>query len=148
MERTQKITDIESKELTRWVLYLADWELFTTATFKRRHGLWQTAAAYESFMDRNFPQVTHFYAVEENPSGDGGHHIHSMWAGTCDLWRKAAWKIAFAQMGRTRIEPIHKEQKVRDYCTKYVCKEGSLWWFRINDNELFNRHRKQPERAA
>jgi len=129
----------DKRELVFFVDRMAEWQVFATVTFARRRGLFEASSAYLRFMDQHVRQVTHFWAVERNPSGDGGHHVHALWAGTEGLYRRAVWKRAFEQLGRTRIEPIKSNTDVMSYCTKYVVKAGALIDWRIRNQELFNR---------
>jgi hypothetical protein len=122
------------------------WELFATVTFRRPRGLFEASKAYRRWMDRTLPRVTHFWAIERNPSGDGGHHVHALWAGTEDLVRTEVWKKAFEQLGRTRIEPIKSNADVTMYCTKYAVKEGALIEWKLNkgcDYQRFLQRRTQ-----
>ncbi|SRR6266404_5552349 len=135
MQRSNNLSVSEKAELECFVAFMAPWEVFATHTFSRPRGLFEAGKIYEGFMDRVCPKVTHFYAVEKNPGGPG-HHIHAMWADCEEVCRKAVWKQWFHQLGRNRIEPIRSSGGVRNYCVKYVLKEGALWWFRINNPQL------------
>lgn len=132
---TRELTAPEQKEIVSFVhtmprpLY---WELFATVTFRRRRGLFEASKAYRRWMDCTLPRVTHFWAVERNPSADGGHHIHALWAGTEDLIRTEVWKEAFARFGVTRITPIVSNANVTMYCTKYAVKDGALIDWKLN----------------
>jgi hypothetical protein len=135
MKITKPLSAAEEKELITFVHTLPRplyWELFCTVTFKRRRSLFDASAVYRAFMDRTVPQVTHFWAVERNPSGDGGHHVHALWAGCEDLSRRKVWAKAFHQLGRSRIEPIRSNSDVTMYCTKYVAVEDALIDWKLN----------------
>jgi hypothetical protein len=129
------LTEPQKRELTGFVHALPrplQWELFCTVTFRKRRGLFEASAAYLGFMNRQVPRVSHFWAVERNPSGDGGHHVHALWAGCEDLSRRQVWGQAFHQLGRSRIEPIRSNSEVTMYCTKYVAVEGALIDWKLN----------------
>jgi hypothetical protein len=145
---TKPLTDAEKKELIAFVHTLPRprrWELFSTVTFKHRHGLFEASEAYRKFVDHHVPWISHFWAVERNPSGDGGHHVHALWAGTEDLERNAIWAKAFHQLGRSRIEPIRKNSDVTMYCTKYVAVDGALIEWRINGGGDSQRRLFRPD---
>jgi hypothetical protein len=86
-------------------------------------------------MRRHLPQVSYFYALEQNPSRDG-FHVHALWADTASVFRKEVWAAWFKRYGRARIEPVRSFEDVSGYCSKYVTKEGAWWnvklqWHRI-----------------
>lgn len=117
-----------------WLDSLARWEVFATLTFRWEASSWSAQRAYEKFMARHCPDVSYFYALEENPSRDG-HHVHAIWHGTLGLHRKKAWKSWFTRYGRARIEPVRGKESVQSYCAKYVCKER-VWWNVHLNNQL------------
>lgn len=77
-------------------------------------------------MDTMLPQVSHFYAVEPNPSRDG-HHVHALWTDPL-VQRKQVWREWFDRYGRARIDPCRGQMDVADYCSKYVTKDDRTWW--------------------
>jgi hypothetical protein len=87
-------------------------------------------------MAKEFPRLSYFYAVEENPSRDG-HHIHAMFGDAKGLYRKEMWEGWFHRFGRATIEPVRGKADVADYCAKYVCK-NDVWW-----NVKLQWHRQQ-----
>lgn len=135
MIETHSLTRTEESEMIHFVHTLPrplDWELFATITFRRRRDLFGSSHMYHRWMDCNLPRVSHFWAVERNPSGDGGYHIHALWAGTEDLQRTQVWKKAFNHFGVTRITPIVSNSDVTMYCTKYVTKENAIIDWKLN----------------
>jgi len=132
-----QVTERERDALYSFVRTMAPWELFFTGTFSKPCGLFEAGKIFEAFMDREVPRVSYFYAVEKNPGGLG-HHIHGLLYGTKDLRRCVVWKKWFDRYGRNRLEPIRNHKSVTDYSTKYVIKEGALWWYRLNDPVLAN----------
>ncbi len=131
---TRELTPSDDKELIAFVHTLPrplHWELFATMTFRRPRDLFEASVAYHRWMDRVLPRVTHLWAVEKNP-GSPGHHVHALWAGTEDLYRKEVWKKAFEELGRSRLEPIRSNKDVLYYLTKYVLKDGALIDWKLN----------------
>ncbi len=137
LSRQKKLSAESVKEIVSWVQNMAPWSVFATHTFKRPIGVFETSKRYEKFMCRVLPSVTYFYSVEENPSGDGGHHVHAMWAQCDDVLRREVWKKWFHQYGRCRIEPIRNSSQTTGYCSKYVTKENALWGFQICSSDLW-----------
>lgn len=81
-------------------------------------------------MREALPEVSYFYAVEQNPSRDG-HHVHAMWD-SLGAPRKATHKEWLKRYGRNRIEPVRNFGDVVGYCSKYVVKEGAWWDFHLS----------------
>ena len=129
-----KISKGEQFELKAYVLSLAPWKIFATFTFSRPRDEFTAQRRYQSFMDRVCPQVSHFYAVERNPSS-AGHHIHAVWANCDDVVRHEVWRQWFHQNGRNRIEPIKKQLGAAFYCAKYLVKGNVLWGQRIDTGQ-------------
>jgi hypothetical protein len=126
-----KISKRDQIELKSYVLGLAPWKIFATFTFSRPRGEFEAQRRYQSFMDRVCPQVSHFYAIECNPSSPG-HHIHALWANCDDVVRRDVWRQWFHQNGRNRIEPIKEDLGAAFYCAKYLVKGNVLWGQRID----------------
>jgi len=138
-EGTEKAFEVAQME--SWVRDLAPWTVISHLTFAWEASQDSTRRCYEKFMRRHLPQVSYFYAIEENPSRDG-NHIHALWADTARVFRKEAWATWFKKYGRARIEPVRNAGDVSDYCAKYVCKERAWWnvrlqWHRIPGCEFF-----------
>jgi hypothetical protein len=138
-EEIQLKRAIEKMEMANWVHGLAPWSVIAHFTwrdkiFRMRDGTAkpcgvksETARRYfEKFMSKEFPRLSYFYAVEENPSRDG-HHIHSLFADTRNLYRKEMWDLWFKKFGRNKIEPVTSVADVVSYVSKYVVKAG-VWW--------------------
>jgi hypothetical protein len=126
-----KISKRDQIELKAYVLGLAPWKIFATFTFSRPREEFEAQRRYQSFMDRVCPHVSHFYAIERNPSS-AGHHIHALWANCDDIVRRDVWRQWFHQNGRNRIEPINEQLGATFYCAKYLVKGNVLWGQRID----------------
>ena len=126
-----KISETDRVQLKAYVLGLAPWKIFGTFTFSRPRDEFDAQRRYQAFMDRTCPRVSHFYAVERNPSS-AGHHIHAVWANCDDIVRRDVWRQWFHQNGRNRIEPIKEQLGAAFYCAKYLIKGSVLWGQRID----------------
>lgn len=135
---------LDKLQMADWVHSLAPWEVISHLTWRDRVdsrgdprgiGLMSAAKSYEKFMAKKLPQVSYFYAVEQNPSREG-HHVHALWADCKSVFRRDAWAAWFKDRGRARIEPVRNAGDVEDYCSKYVTKAGAWWnvklqWHRV-----------------
>lgn len=116
-----------------WVSSLAPWEVTATFTFKWEASLASSVRCFVKYMQKNFPRVSYFYAIERNP-GRGGHHIHSVWGDSRDVVRSEAWEKWFERYGRARIEAVKNAGHCSRYITKslaaaYVTKTATEnWW--------------------
>jgi hypothetical protein len=132
-QQTQRAVD--KLQMADWVNVLAPWDVISHLTFSWECSLDSGRRCYEKFMRKHLPQVSYFYALEENPSRDG-FHVHALWADAGSVFRKAAWSRWFRTYGRARIEPVSSHEDVSGYCAKYVTKERAWWnvklqWHRI-----------------
>lgn len=139
---------LDNLEMANWLQRLAPWQVMAHFTWRDKvfyHrdgtpkpcGVKQDTARryYEKFMAKEFPRLSYFYAIEENPSRDG-HHIHALFSDSKSLHRSEMWKLWFDKFGRNKVEPISSKQDVVDYVTKYVTKDSAWWnvklqWHRI-----------------
>jgi len=124
--------------LTAWVIRLANWKVIAHHTFTWEAKLFSAKRSYELFMNRECPEVSYFYAVEQNPSRDG-HHVHALWSGCEAVHRSGIWKRWKKRYGRNRIEPVNSVNDVSAYCAKYVTKEGAWWNVKIVSPQLYHR---------
>jgi hypothetical protein len=138
----RRLSEGDRDVVSSWVADMADWKVFANFTFRHPHRLFEAAKDYERFMERNLASVSYFYAVEQNPNGDGGHHIHGLWADCDDVYRQRVHKLAWSQMGYNRVEPIRVRSQVEAYCVKYVIKDNCLTGQSFNSRELWTRNRK------
>ena len=135
--------------MVNWVQNLAPWDVVAHLTWKDKifigrggekiaRGVKIDSARFffERFMRKQFPRLSYFYAVEENPCRSG-HHIHAMFCGE-GLRRTQFWSQWFAKFGRAVVEPIRGTHDVAEYCAKYVTKETGTWW-----NTQLQWHHKQ-----
>jgi len=122
-ERT--VTDELVIAMGDWVGGLCRWDCVAHLTFAWEGSIWSCERVYKRFMQRVLPQVSHFYALEQNPSREG-FHVHALWV-DLRVRRRSAWAAWFQRYGRARIEPVRGQGDVSDYVAKYVCK-GSAWW--------------------
>jgi hypothetical protein len=154
-------------ETAVWIHGLAPWRDFATLTFVAAYGVEAARKGYERFMNAQLPTVSHFYAIEPNPSRDG-HHVHAIWTDPI-VKRKTCWSEWFTKYGRARIEPIGwRVQKdrggylydsdglvrgrslgadtsdsllnVADYVAKYLIKDRSWWDVRLKGGHHPNAH--------
>jgi hypothetical protein len=109
-----------------WVNGLCGWNWIGHFTFRFEASIWSTQKRFPEFISAVAPDLSCFYAVEQNPSRDG-HHVHALIGNTRELRRKAIWRAWFERYGRNRIEPIRSADDVAGYCAKYVCKRRA-WW--------------------
>ncbi len=128
----------EMEVMVDWVHGLAPWEVISHLTFSWEAGLDSTRRCFEKFMRQRTPDVSYFYAIEENPSRDG-HHVHALWADCAGVLRKGIWRQWFERYGRARIEPVNSREDVAGYCAKYVTKERSWWNVKLVSPELWQR---------
>ena len=142
-ERMKLQLHLDKLALEDFVYELAPWQVISHLTFRWEVGLDAGRRAYERFMARGFPELSYFYALEENPCRDG-FHVHALWADAKTLYRKEAWAAWFKRFGRARIEPVKDRGDVTSYCAKYVTKEvyGRGWW-----NVKLQWHRVQAQRG-
>lgn len=117
---------VDNLQMADWVNWLAPWQVISHLTFSWECSLDSGRRCYEKFMRKHLPQVSYFYALEQNPSRDG-FHVHALWADAGSVFRKEAWSAWFKTYGRARIEPVRSHEDVSGYCSKYVTK-GSAWW--------------------
>lgn len=121
----------EKAEMVTWVSGLAPWELAFTGTWKWEASAESARRCFERWMKREAPDVSYFYALERNPCRDG-FHVHSLWANTAGLYRRAMWDRWFQRFGRNKLEPIKcrvsAEEYLTKYCTKEVTWEERGWW--------------------
>src|ERR1017187_7177850 len=59
-----------------WVHSLAPWQVISHLTFAWEASMWSAMRCYEKFMRTEMRGVSYFYALEENPGGDG-YHAHA-----------------------------------------------------------------------
>jgi hypothetical protein len=139
---------LDNLQMAAWIQRLAPWQVMGHFTWRdklfyyrdgssKACGVKQETARryYEKFMDKEFPRLSYFYAIEENPSRDG-HHIHALFSDCKTLYRKEMWSLWFEKFGRNKVEPVNCNQDVVDYVTKYVTKDSAWWnvklqWHRI-----------------
>jgi hypothetical protein len=74
-------------------------------------------------MRAHLPTVSHFYAIEPNPSRDG-HHVHAIWTDPL-VKRSQCWSEWFTKYGRARIEPIGW-RPIKDRSSYLITAEGAL----------------------
>jgi len=125
----------DARVMADWVNSLAPWSIIAHLTFSWECSLDSGRRVFEKFMKRYLPNLSYFYALEENPSRDG-FHVHALWADTGSVYRKEAWSAWFTRYGRARIEPVRRYEDVSGYCAKYVTKERAWWdvhlkWHRV-----------------
>jgi hypothetical protein len=114
--------------MANFVEDLARWQVYFTGTFVFECRQDSARRCYEKFMERGLPSVTYFYALELNGHG---WHVHALWSGTDQVFRRDVWAKWFDRYGINRILPIRQRASdgftVAKYCAKYLCKEGA-WW--------------------
>jgi hypothetical protein len=126
---------LDAMQMAEWVHSLAPWQVISHLTFRWEASLESGRRCFEKFMRRHLPQVSYFYALEENPCRDG-FHVHALWGDAGGVFRREAWATWFKRYGRARIEPVRDQGDVTSYCAKYVTKERAWWnvklqWHRI-----------------
>jgi hypothetical protein len=126
--------------MSHFVLRLGLWKVIAHHTFAWEASIWSAQRSYEKFMARVIPDVSYFYAIEQNPSRDG-HHVHALWANCDAVLRKNVWRKWFDRYGRSRIEPVRDENDVAGYCSKYVTKEGAWWNVKMDTQTWLQLHR-------
>ena len=95
--------------------------------------------------------MTWLVAVEFQKSGRV--HLHALLAGVGNTRRLSwmdNWKALDALAGFTQIDPVRNGQAVSRYVTKYVAKEGELFFsrnLRIRSRDLFDMP-SEPESGA
>jgi hypothetical protein len=132
---SQTQRSLDKLQMADWVNLLAPWDVISHLTFSWECSLDSGRRCYEKFMRKHLPQVSYFYALEQNPCRDG-FHVHALWADAGSVFRKEAWSKWFNTYGRARIEPVRSHHDVSGYCSKYVTKERAWWnvhlqWHRI-----------------
>jgi hypothetical protein len=127
-------------ETANWVDSLAPWSVIAHQTFIWEASLTSAQRCFERFMNRDLPEVSYFYAIEQNPSRDG-HHVHALWADCEAVQRTLVWERWKARYGRNRIEPVKSKEDVVSYCAKYVTKEGAWWNVKLVAPDLWHRAR-------
>ena len=139
--RTSAGVAAETLEMASWVHSLAPWSVIAHHTFVWSASIWSAQKSFERFMHRTIPDVSYFYAVEQNPSRDG-HHVHALWADCDEVFRRDVWSKWFDRYGRSRIEPCRSRADVAGYCSKYVTKETAWWNFRLSADRWFQFQQK------
>jgi hypothetical protein len=137
----KRADDAQVIEIANWVRGLAPWSVFMTPTFRWEASLESARRCFEKFMRMQLPEVSYFYAIEENPSRDG-HHVHALWADCEAVLRRGVWERWFEKYGRARIEPVRSKDDVTDYCGKYVCKASAWWNFKLVSPDLWHAQKK------
>ena len=128
-------------EMGDWVDGLAKWQCVAHLTFRWEASVWSCERVYKKFMRAGRPGlpsmhwVSHFYALEHNPSRDG-FHVHALWCDCLHLQRSEVWRNWFHRYGRNRIEPVRNKDDVADYVAKYVTKEGAWWDVHLSGQPL------------
>lgn len=146
-EVPQRVRD--AFQMGTWINSLAPWQVFATFTWRDKVFLYRDGSpkacgvsldsarrGYESFMAKQLPYVSYFYAIEPNPSRDG-HHVHAIWADCLTVRRKAIFEEWLKKNGRNRIEPVRGLGSVVDYAAKYLT-IANVWW-----NVKLQWHRRQ-----
>lgn len=94
------------------------------------------------FMDRVCPGVSWIAGVERNPDYsrlNPGWHVHMMWAGCDEIYRKLVAERWLEENGICKIAPIRSTVARGDYCTKHLLNRGSLLGWRINNSDAWRR---------
>ena len=126
----------ENPEIVRWLDSLAPWEIFFTGTVRPKEiihrdgtpdksfiSLKSLQKGYESFMRKNYPAISHVYALEPFGGWSGhGFHVHAMFDAGHNIWWKDFWGKWFERFGRNDTTPIKHKADVESYVTKYVMK--------------------------
>ena len=138
---------IRAEQMTQYVHGLAPWTVFAHHTFSWEASVWSAQKSYERFMAKACPEVSYFYALEQNP-GRSGFHAHALWADCEAVQRTKVWERWFATYGRNRIEPVASPVEgrlgVARYCAKYVSKEGAWWNVKLVDPDLWHAAQSIP----
>jgi len=113
-------------QMANWVADLAHWHVIATLTFEWEASVWSAQRCYEKFMRTEMRGISHFYALEQNPSRDG-FHCHALWTDCKNMRRDTVWQKWFRRYGRGEIKPVNNQTDVTDYVSKYVTKAGA-WW--------------------
>jgi len=132
---------LRAEEMTAYVHGIAPWKVIAHFTFEWEASIWSAQKAVERFMRKNLPDVTYFYALEQNP-GRPGFHVHMLWADCEAVQRRQVWNKWFQSYGRNRIEPVRGITDVARYCSKYVSKEGAWWNVKIVNPDLWHAARQ------
>ncbi len=132
----------QNTEIAEWVHSLAPWSVIAHQTFSWEASLTSAQRCFEKFMKRDLPEVSYFYAIEQNPSRDG-HHVHALWSDCEAVQRTLVWERWKARYGRNRIEPVNSRGDVTSYCSKYVTKHGAWWNVKLVAPDLWHRARGQ-----
>lgn len=127
----------QSERMADWVHGMANWSVIAHHTWAWRDvGCMPAAKMFERFMEKRCPEVSYFYAIEQNPSDrfdlHPGHHVHALWANCDEVVRSGVWRQWFEKYGRARIEPCRSREDVSGYCAKYLTKDGAWWNFRLD----------------
>lgn len=144
--------NLDDDALVAWLLALGPWDVIAHLTWRDKLcfyrdgtlkpvGISEYAAArgVERFMV-DLPGVSYFYAVEKNPSRDG-HHAHCLWGDCQNVFRKDQWAKWVKRHGRARIEPVHSDEDVSGYASKYVMKLPCWWNIRLRWHRWNGLHR-------
>ena len=115
-----------------WVKSLAPWDTYFTNTFRWPASVDSARRLWERWIKKYQPGVPVFYGIDPNPSGDGGHHVHSLLASGGGCYRKEAWDLWWHRYGVNRVVPVTSiEGGLSGYCAKYPL-SGSRWWNVLN----------------
>ena len=138
----------KEKEITvEWITDLAEWDAFSTFTFRGGHTSEQTALnKLTDFFYRSVPSMTYFMVLEKHNNGQGFHaHCLNRFGSaltnalTTNIDRKLSkeeaiakghknkytpydklWAKAFRQFGRNEIRPLKDSIAVTDYILKRI----------------------------
>ena len=142
------MTKTENKQLTvEWISDLAEWDAFSTFTFRGGHTSEQTCIEkLQDFFFRSVPTMSYFMVVEKHPRGIGYHaHCLNRFGSaltnslTTNIDRSLSkaeaiakghkrqwipydklWAKAFRNFGRCEIKPLKDRIAVTDYILKRV----------------------------
>lgn len=139
---------LDAFQMGNWIHDLAPWQVMAHFTwrdkvFHYRDGTPKPCGVsvdsarrgYETFMAKQLPGVSYFYAIEPNPSRDG-HHVHALWSDCLTVQRTAIWAQWMKQNGRNRIEPVKGVGSCVDYASKYLTKPNAWWNFKLQWHRL------------
>jgi hypothetical protein len=118
-------------EHAEFVASLASWDVYLTGTYRWPASEDSVRRTSERWFNRQQPGVPVFYGIDPNPSGDGGHHVHSLLATSGGMYRRDAWADWWARYGTARILPLTSIGGVSGYLAKYPM-TGSRWWNLLN----------------
>jgi len=138
---------IQQAEMARWVHQLAAWKVIAHHTFEWEASVWSAQKSYERFMAKSCREVSHFYALEQNP-GRPGFHVHALWADCEAVQRSGIWQRWQTLYGRNRIEPVRGITDVARYCSKYVTKEGAWWNVKLVSPDLWHGNAARQVRSS